>query len=185
MKLKGVLFEAFWASVIGSVLALGGLFLNMPVSSIVLPLFVIILISVRHGFVFAMRIVLVISVMVLLGSYLKTGQWDPLVYLTHFTLLNTGVIIGVFSKNIHRNLNNKKIKVVVTNVVAAQLLSASIIAVMRLVSDNVPSSMLDILFYAISSICFVLIIAFVKPKWILTTRSRYLSSKERSRLLND
>lgn len=185
MKLKTILFETLWATLFGAVLALIALFAGMTAFVVIVPMFVIVLVSVRQGGMFGFRVSLLISVVIVIGTLIKNGAVQPfdiVMYQLHGLL---AIIVGFFAKNIHRNLNNKKMATVQLNVIAAQIISTLLMLGLNVMFPNSSVTLLDCLFYGISSSVLILALAHIKPKTILTVRSRYLSSKERSKLLND
>lgn len=93
-------------------------------------------------------------------------------------------IHGLFAKNVHRTLNNRRMASVnLNNVTATLMVSLGLIGLdfvfeQRLITTHA-------IYYAVFTILFVALFAKMKPHWILTKRSLFLSSKERSKLLND
>lgn len=185
MKLKTILFETLWATLLGAFLALVALFLGMTAFVAIAPMFVIVVVSTRQGAVFGFRVSLFISAVVAIGALIKNGAVQPFDILMYQLFGLTAVVIGLFAQNIHRNLNNKKMATVQLNVIAAQVVSSLLTIFLSFVYSNSGVTLLDGVFYGISSIVMVLVLAHIKPRTILTSRSRYLTSKERSKLLND
>lgn len=185
MKTKMILLETLWATVLGASLALVALFLGMTTFDVIVPMFVIVVISARQGAVFGFRVAIFISALVALGVLIKNGSVPPVDILVYQLYQYTAIVIGLFAKNIHRNLNNKKMTTVQLNVVAAQVISTVLTIGLTFVSTNSGVTLLAGVFYGISSSVLVLVLAYINPRTILTNRSRYLTSKERSKLLND
>lgn len=185
MKTKMILFETVWSTVLGAILALVALFLGMTTFVAIAPMFVIVVMSARQGAVFGFRVALFISALVAIGALIKNGTVQPYDILVYQLYQYMAIVIGFFAKNIHRNLNNKKMTTVQLNVVAAQVISALLTIGLTFVFTNSGVTLLDGVVYGINSSVLVLVLAYIKPRIILTSRSRYLTSKERSKLLND
>lgn len=185
MKTKTILFETLCATVLGAILALVALFSGMTAFVVIAPMFVIVVASARNGATFGFRVGLFVSALLSIGVLMKNGSVQPFDILVYQLYQYTAIVIGFFAKNIHRNLNNKKMKTVQLNVVAAQVISALVIILLSFIYPDSGVTLLDGVVYGVSSSALILVLAYIKPRTILTNRSRYLTSKERSKLLND
>ena len=156
----------------------------------------IVWVALRHGSASA-----VISA-ILAGSmagYLKNGHFDLKLLVVYWVLpLTMGAIAGLFARNTHRTLNNRRYSSVRLNIATGTLLSAFMFMVIKFVlapfalyMDHLAISMKSLPFWGswllstvvVSGILFL--VAHQKPNWILPRRSKYLSSYETSSLLND
>lgn len=185
MKGKVILFETLWATLLGGILAFALLFLEMTPVAVISTMLIVVVVSVRQGQFFAKRTALLIGLVMGIALYVKTGELKSSETLVYYLYGVIGSVIGFFAKNIHRNLNNKKMATVRLNMVAAQVISTVLMVLFTLFNSLKFVTLLDCVYYGISSIALVLILAYLKPRMILTNRSRYLTSKERSKLLND
>lgn len=140
-------------------------------------------IAYRYGFKYAL-------VGNILNAVLSAFIWHKLYhvdlnqFLLIFSLYAVSVATtGLFAKNIHRTLNNKRYKSVYLNIVTSLLISSILIGVVSFATIQTPYRV--VFRFLIINIIYCLVIARVFPNMILTKRSRFLSSKERSKLLND
>lgn len=185
MKGKVVLFEMLGGTLLGASLAIVSLLLGMTSFVVLAPMCVIAIFSVRRGETFGLKIALLIALCITIGIYVKNGEWSGFTYLVYHIYYSIATVIGMFAQNIHRNLNNKKMSTVQLNIVTAQVVSAGLMALFTFLNSKPLVLWLDCVVYGCVSIIVLLVLVYVQPKIILTSRSQYLSSKERSKLLND
>ncbi|MBS4749961.1 hypothetical protein KG091_02585 [Carnobacteriaceae bacterium zg-ZUI78] len=95
---------------------------------------------------------------------------------------------GFFTKNIHRTVNNRRMKSVWLNIVTATVCSSLAFVGLYYVSMSMNYALISIqsiIYLEVYMLLSVLFSAYQYPILILTKRSPFLSSKERSKLLND
>lgn len=139
--------------------------------------------SYRYGFE---NVVLphIVTAIISATMYYLLYHIDFMKYLLIFVFYAIIISIpGLFAKNIHRTLNNRRYKSVYLNIVTSLFISTILISLvnMFLLQDTYKFA----LQFLIVNIIYCLVMARVFPKLILPRRSQYLSSKERSKLLND
>lgn len=154
---------------------------QMPVIMISLAIAILSLFAYRHGTValgFGCIVGAAATVFVF-SLYKGTVNTFQLIYFG-----TVAGIPGLFAKNVHRTLNNRKMNSVILNVVVAQFIVSALVFGEVLVGDKL-FTLLDVTYLFIVVSVLVILIAYIKPERILTKRSAFLSHKERSKLLND
>lgn len=89
---------------------------------------------------------------------------------------------GLFAKNMHRTLNNKRFNAYALNSVTMILLASLCLALLSYATAIYDVYVVFV--YAVYAACLLLIYCWKVPVFLLTKRSAFLNKKERSKLLN-
>lgn len=145
--------------------------------------FGIVHIAYRYGVALALILGALFGASVGLGYALL---WHQDVSISSLIYTGLGVVIastGLFARNIHKTVNNKRFGSFVLNVVTSHVLVGIAQLVVYYTLDWIGIVSIA-LFTVVGSLVHVAIGKW-QPKLILTKRSAFLTSKERSKLLND
>lgn len=156
---------------------------NLYTNYIYITPLLLVFITYRYGFNYAIvghTMSSIVTALITAYVYKMDLIQSLLVYVCYAVAI---AIPGLFTKNIHRTLNNKRYKSVLLNIVTSLIVSAIMIGITHYLF-NIDSYKVAIQFLIINLI-YCIIMARLFPQLILTKRSAYLSSKERSKLLND
>ncbi|MBF0780427.1 MULTISPECIES: energy-coupled thiamine transporter ThiT [unclassified Granulicatella] len=156
-------------------------FLNL--NTILLSTFPIIILFYRHGFYPAFLVGAIYGIGV--GIIVMLFDKGNMLTVAAYSILGISLSInGLFAKNIHKTLNNRRMNSVWLNVITANGIITLIIFGLTFFHVHT-INVISVVYYGLTSSMVPMVIAYQKPEWILTKRSPFLSRKERSKLLND
>lgn len=148
-----------------------------------LAAFGIVHIAYRYGFSISLILGILFGLSVGLGY---AFLWKQDVSLSTAIYTGVGALIGatgLFARNIHKTVNNKRFGSFTLNVVTSHVLVGIAQLVIYYTLDWIGT--LSIALFTIAGSVVHIAIGKWQPKLILTKRSAFLTSKERSKLLND
>lgn len=148
-----------------------------------LALALLLIVSCRYGFSRSLIPAVIFGVAV---GFTYSQYFTTDVALSIVIYILTGVAVvasGLFARNMHRTLNNRRFSSYALNSVTSIGLSSAVFGIVDLLT-NIYDSLL-IVVYAGVGLVLLLGYSWKVPKFLLTKRSPFLSNKERSKLLND
>lgn len=137
----------------------------------------------RYGFSLSLIWGIVFGLSVGVGYAVLWKQDLSLSTLVYTAIGAVIAMTGLFARNIHKTLNNKRFSSFTLNVVTSHGIVGLVQLVVYYTMDWI--GLISIALFVIAGSVLHMIIGKVQPKLILTKRSAFLTSKERSRLLND
>lgn len=144
------------------------------------------ILAIRYGLQRSISFGMIAGAVSGIGSmFLSNDNW----IMTSVVWISCSIVVtlvGLFAKNIHRTLNNRRLPNVWLNVVTSVLMSGVLLFVIAWLVDDYKHIAIDsVIVYAVLGILVIMLCAYRYPKVLLTSRSAFLTSKERSKLLND
>lgn len=161
-------------------------FFSIQISGYTLALAVLPLVyfALRRGIVQGMLASLLAGIIILV---MQLGETELSVSLVTFFGPYAFIgLSGLFAKNTQRTLNNKRFKNAALNIVTAAILGSLLFFIWQLIaSGNLENELIGFALTSAAVAIVLLFLAKVAPKLFVPKDTRFLSRKEKSRLLND